>query len=203
MTATPLAATFFQRDTRDVARALLGKLLVSEVDGAAAGGLITETEAYLGTGDPGSHAATKGITERNRVMYGPPGFVYVYFCYGCHHMLNLVTESEGVAGAVLVRALEPRMGIELMSRRRGRSDLRELTTGPGKVTEALGLDLADNGVALGAGRLDVFEAPGETGPVAVSGRIGLNDGHESLLRFYVERSEFVSGIKPGRRPVRT
>lgn len=194
--ARPLPAAFFARDTVTVARELLGAVLVSVTDEGLAAGRIVETEAYLGADDAGSHAATKGITARNRVMYGPPGHAYVYFTYGAHHMLNLVTEREGVAGAVLLRALEPLTGIELMRARRGRG--AGLCDGPGKLACALGVDLADNGTSLGAGRLAVYagEAPRRIGR---SGRVGLSAGHEAPLRFFIEDSPFVSKGKTGPR----
>ena len=150
-----LSAEFFARDSVSVARDLLGKIVVSTAGGTVTSGRIVETEAYLGADDPGSHAATKGITRRNAVMYGPPGHAYVYFTYGNHHMLNLVTGSEGVAGAVLIRAIEPIEGIETMARRRaagrrtGRPlSLRDLGNGPGKLAAALGIGLEDNGTRL-------------------------------------------------------
>jgi DNA-3-methyladenine glycosylase len=193
-----IEADFFDRSPEVVAPELLGTLLVSTVGGVETGGLIVEVEAYLGSHDAGSHAATRGITKRNAVMYGPPGSAYVYFTYGNHHMLNLVCESEGVAGAVLVRALEPLLGIEVMSGRRRGLPLRDLCSGPGKLAAALGVDLADNGSALGEGRLSVYygERPPPT-QVARSGRIGLSSGHELDLRWYVEDSAFVSRGKPG------
>ena len=103
----PLGSGFFARDPREVAVDLIGCVVASLADGDLAAGYIVETEAYLGTDDPGSHAATRGITKRNAVMYGAPGTAYVYFTYGNHHMLNLVCVTKGMAGAVLVRALEP------------------------------------------------------------------------------------------------
>lgn len=174
-------------------------MLVSRADGVLTGGRIVETEAYLGQGDPGSHAATRGITKRNAVMYGPPGCAYVYFTYGNHHMLNLVTEEEGTAGAVLVRAIEPQLGTDEMVRRRGARPMHELANGPGKVAQALGLDLRDNGSVLGVGRVAVFDAPPPSEPVAVSGRIGLTAGHERTLRFYLEGDEHVSRGRTGPR----
>jgi DNA-3-methyladenine glycosylase len=183
-----LPASFFARDTERVARELLGKTLIGIADGIPAGGRIVETEAYLGSDDPGSHAATRGITERNRVMYGPPGTAYVYFTYGMHHMLNLVTEEERTAGAVLIRAVEPRIGVDTMVERRGGRRGRGVADGPGKVAQALGVTLEDNGTLLGTVRLAVLDAaaPGET--LLASGRIGLNEGHELPLRFYLEGS---------------
>jgi len=182
---------------------VLGKLLVSRADGVLTAGRIVEAEAYLGRDDPGSHAATKGVTKRNAVMYGPPGRVYVYFTYGNHFMLNLVTEEAGTAGAVLVRAIEPVLGIDEMARRRDGRPLHELTNGPGKVAQALGLDLSDNGSVLGIGRVAVFDAPPPEESVSASGRIGLSEGHEHALRFYLEGNEHVSEGRPGpRRPAR-
>ena len=201
-TASPLGPGFFARPTEIVARELVGKVLVSRLDGALSGGKIVETEAYLDAHDPGSHASTKGVTARNRVMYGPPGCLYVYFTYGNHHMLNLVTESEGTAGAVLIRALEPLLGVAVMeTRRRGRRGV-EIANGPGKVAEALGVDLRQNGESLGSS-LIVYDAP-PARRVARSGRVGLSNGHDLPLRFYVPGSDYVSrgrtGPKPPRRP---
>jgi len=176
---------------------------MSRVDGVLAGGCIVEAEAYLGPEDPGSHAATKGVTRRNVVMYGAPGTVYVYFTYGNHHMLNLVCEREGVASAVLVRALEPMIGVECMTARRGGRRLTELCNGPGKLAQALGVDLRDNGTVLGEGRLVVYDAPRvPAADVSVSGRVGLSAGHELDLRFYVNTSRFVSKGRTGPPPRR-
>jgi len=197
-----LQAAFFERQAEAVARELLGKVLAVTVDGVCAAGVIVETEAYLGADDPGSHAATKGVTPRNRVMYGPPAHAYVYFTYGTHHMLNLVTGPEGTAGAVLVRALEPRTGLDAMrARRPGRTDT-ELTNGPGKVAAALGVDLRHNGVPLGED-IRVYDVPVlRDGKVEISGRIGLSSGHEAPLRFFVADNGYVSRGRPGPRASR-
>lgn len=206
-----LPPSFFERDTPTVARELLGKLVVSTAGGEVTGGVIVETEAYLGSGDAGSHAATKGITKRNAVMYGAPGRAYVYFTYGNHHMLNLVTEPHGTAGAVLVRALEPTIGLETMrlrrsAGRRGPGRLladRELTDGPGKLAAALGLDLTHNGGPLdGSASLAVYDVGAAVGAVATSGRIGLSAGHEFELRFFLEGNPYVSTGRPGASPPR-
>ncbi len=184
-----------------VAPELLGAVLVSTVDGIEAGGRIVEAEAYLGNDDPGSHAATRGITKRNAIMYGPPGTAYVYFTYGNHHMINLVCEPTGIAGAVLIRALEPLYGLDVMSERRNGRSNRELCSGPGKLAAALGIDLQDNGTGLGEGRLAVYygERPSASS-VARSGRIGLADGHDLQLRWYIEGCEYVSRARTG--PIR-
>ena len=175
--AIPLSLALFDADPRQVAPALLGRILVTVADGVVTGGRIVETEAYLGSDDPGSHAATRGITARNAVMYGPPGHAYVYFTYGNHHMLNVVCCPRGTAGAVLIRALEPTIGLEIMSVRRPGRPPSEYTNGPGKLAAALGIDLADNGVRLNDGRIWLYDAPApDSDRIATSGRIGLSAG---------------------------
>lgn len=199
----PLPSAFFARPTVAVARDLLGKVLVTRVGGVLTGGRIVETEAYLGKDDPGSHAATRGITKRNRVMYGPPGRAYVYFTYGNHHMLNLVTEQEGVAGGVLIRAIEPLFGLDTMLARRGGRVPDAPARGPGCVARALGVDLSLNDTELG-GIIAIADAPPVAGDqIVTTGRIGLRQGHELPLRFYVRDNPHVSrprsGAAPGRR----
>ncbi len=196
--ARPIEAGFFLRRPDEVAKALLGHTLVVDTEQGRCGGTIVETEAYLGDDDPGSHAATRGITARNAVMYGPAGTVYVYFTYGCHHMLNIVCCEEGVAGAVLIRAIEPRVNVDLMrSRRPGRRDL-DLCRGPGRLTAALGVDLSDNRSVLGEGRVNVYDGQqGPLGEVAVSGRVGLSAGHDLELRYYLVGSKYVSRGRTG------
>lgn len=134
----------FARPATEVAPDLLGWELVFANAAGEAGGIITETEAYMGADDPASHAF-RGPSQRNQVMFGPPGYAYVYFTYGLHYCLNVVTGAAGEASAVLIRALEPTRGIELMQQRRGVKNLTNLTTGPAKLTQALGLDRALNG----------------------------------------------------------
>lgn len=197
----PLDASFFGRETPLVARDLLGKVLVTTAGDSVCGGRIVETEAYLGSDDPGSHAATKGVTARNRVMYGPPAHAYVYFTYGAHHMLNLVTGPVGVAGAVLIRAVEPLWGVETMERRRGRGGI-DVSNGPGKVAESFGVDLGLNGAQLGEliAVYDAAHVPDEA--VSTSGRVGLSAGHDLQLRFYVTGSAYVSKGRTGPRRAR-
>lgn len=193
-----LGTAFFDRAPDLVAPDLLGAILVSTVGGVLTGGRIVESEAYLGSHDAGSHAATRGMTQRNSVMYRPPGTVYVYFTYGNHHMINLVCEPAGVAGAVLIRAIEPLFGIDTMTERRHGRSLRDLCNGPGKLAAALGVDLTDNGTTLGEGRLSVYD--GERPPVAgiaCSGRIGLSKGHELELRWFAKQSAYVSRGRTG------
>lgn len=199
----PVAHEFFGRDPREVAPDLLGCIAATVVDGVETSGVIVETEAYLGAGDVGSHASTKGITARNAVMYGPPGSVYVYFTYGNHHMLNLVCEPEGIAGAVLLRALRPLSGIDAMTARRHGRPVAELCNGPGKLAAALGVDLRDNTTLLGEGRISVYhgERPSPR-DIGVSGRVGLREGHELELRYYVKGDPFVSKGRLGPLPPR-
>lgn len=196
--ALPVPHEFFERPPEVVAPDLLGKVLVSTAGGEVTGGRIVEAEAYLGPDDAGSHAATRAITARNAVMYGPPGTVYVYFTYGNHHMINLIAGPQGVPGGVLVRALEPLLGVEVMTSRRHGRPLLELANGPGKLAAALGVDLSDNGSILGVGRLQVYygERP-FSGSIATSGRVGLSAGHEAQLRFFIEGDPYVSRGRTG------
>jgi len=188
-----VSADLFEGDPRLVARALLGKILVVTAGDVMTGGRIVETEAYLGRDDPGSHASTRGITRRNATMYGPPACAYVYFVYGMHHMLNFVCLPEGQAGAVLIRAIEPTLGLEVMLQRRGVSSLKQLARGPGRLARALDITMADNGVRLDGGRFALFEeAIGSGLDISVSGRIGLSAGHELQLRYYLTGNSFVS-----------
>src|SRR3989338_6570908 len=135
----PLERSFYERNTQVVAFELIGKVLIFKQGDNFLSGKIVETEAYFGANDPASHAY-RGVTPRNRVMFGQAGMSYVYFTYGNHHCLNIVTETEGVPGAVLIRALEPISGVPIMQRRRGKKITREqLTNGPGKLAQALGI----------------------------------------------------------------
>lgn len=139
----PLNRKFYDRPTLDVARDLLGKKLVRRLDGAKLAGMIVETEAYCGGTDSACHAY-RGRTPRNTVMFGPPGHAYVYFTYGMHYLLNLVTEKPGHPCAVLVRAIAPLEGLAEMRARRLRPD-KDLTNGPAKLCQALAIDKSFNG----------------------------------------------------------
>lgn len=178
-----LPRSFYARDTVTVARALLGKEIVHRDDAGVTSGIIVETEAYPGGEDLASHSAV-GITERTRVIFGPPGHAYVYLCYGVYECLNFVVEREGTPGCVLIRAVEPAKGIETMRRRRPRAKSdRELANGPGKLTMALGINRGDNGRDLTRGALTVqarHEVPFE---IAVTPRIGITKCAELPLRF--------------------
>jgi DNA-3-methyladenine glycosylase len=167
----------------------LGKVLVH----GAAGGVIVETEAYLGLDDAASHAY-RGLTKRNEVMFGPPGHVYVYFIYGMYECVNVVTEPVGTPSAVLIRAVEPVLGVELMrSRRPGAKSLRDVASGPGKLTIALGITRALNGADVTKGPLVVRDQRG-VGPleIAAGPRIGISKCEDWPLRYWIAGSEFVS-----------
>ena len=184
---------FYQRATVDVARDLLGKILAH----GETAGTIVETEAYLGGDDLAAHSAA-GITERTRVIFGPPGHAYVYLSYGIHECMNIVTERAGEPGAVLIRALEPVAGLDIMrSRRPGARTDRDLTSGPGKLTRALAITRAHNGVDLTRGELTVHapaHAPPHKHPVEieVTPRIGISKCVDWPLRFIVKSNAFVS-----------
>jgi DNA-3-methyladenine glycosylase len=184
-----LPRSFYARPTVEVARALLGKVLVH----GPTSGIIVETEAYLGGDDLAAHSA-RGLTERTRVIFGPPGYAYVYLIYGMYQCLNLVAEASGRPGCVLIRALQPVSGVELMrARRPAARHLEQLADGPGKLTLALGITRAHNGVDVTRGSLVVRQAPGaEAIQIVVTPRIGITHSAELPLRFLVAGSGFVS-----------
>ena len=182
---------FFARPTLEVAQTLLGQVIVSVTPEGPTAGRIVETEAYLGPDDPASHAAR---LKQGRVaaMWGQPGIAYVYRSYGVHAMLNVVTEPLGTTGAVLIRALEPIDGIDLMRIRRGVERTTLLCSGPGRLCQALGIGLDLHGTDLvTSGRLWI--AHGEpVQDVSVSGRIGISRGQEHPWRFWVSGNPHVS-----------
>jgi len=190
---------FYNRSTLKVARELLGKYLVVEKEGDYVSGKIVETEAYIGRDDPASHAH-RGMTPRNEVMFGDPGYAYVYLTYGMHHCLNFVTERKGFPAAVLIRALEPAEGIEIMRKRRktveypakGGKDLKDLTTGPAKLCQALGIDRTLNGADLCSHIIYVEDRGNKPAKIISTSRIGINEGKDKKWRFYIENNEFIS-----------
>ncbi len=203
---TLLKAEFFNRDPRQVARALLGKLVVRRTPRGVVAGRIVETEAYLGQGDAAAHAAA-GKTARNAVLFGPPGHAYVYFIYGNHYCLNVSCLPDGVPGGVLFRALEPVAGIEQMAKARGiklveETDrkkvffLKKLSSGPGRLSEALKITRArDNGKNLASPRSDlrIVDDGYRVRRAAVTPRIGIVKSAEQPLRYLVAGNPFVSG----------
>ncbi len=185
-----LSREFYNRDTVQVARDLLGCYLVHYSPEGLTAGVIVETEAYLQHGDPACHTH-RGMTPRNKAMFGPPGHAYVYFTYGAHYCFNIVTQPEGVGDAVLIRALQPEEGIELMQRRRGRERLKDLCSGPGKLTQAMGINKEHNGSDLLTGPIRVYRG-WEVPDIVTTTRIGIKAGAELPLRFYVKDNQFIS-----------
>ena len=194
----PLPRKFYDRDTLAVARDLIGKTLVRRRNGALLAGRIVEAEAYVGENDPACHAA-RGLTARTRIMYGPPGFSYVYFTYGMYFMLNAVCEREGFPAAVLIRAVEPICCLEVMTALRGTAKAGRLTDGPGKLCIAFDITTALNGVDLTrpTSPLQICHGRKET-DIAWSGRVGIQKGTEKMWRCFLRGSPFVSTGRPSR-----
>jgi DNA-3-methyladenine glycosylase len=195
MTFPPLACEFYLRDPAIVARELLGKRLVRETPAGLCGGRIVEVEAYLSQRDPACHAS-RGMTGRNAAMFGPPGHAYVYMIHS-RWCLNAVTEPEGVPSAILIRAIEPLEGLDLMHERRRTRIVRDLARGPARLCEALAINRAYNSWDLTAGHeLWIADDPSLNGTplrIARSGRIGISSAQRRLLRFYLAHNRFVSG----------
>ncbi len=198
-----LPRQFFNRDPVTVGRELLGKLLIRREGRRLLAGRIVEDEAYLGADDPAAHAYC-GLTPRNAVLFGPPGHAYVYFIYGNHYCLNVSCMPEGVGEGVLLRAMEPLFGLEAMAHARGlelaisprASQLRLLSSGPGRMAEALGITRArDNAKDLTSRRSDLWFADDGYRPerIAATPRIGIRKAVEQPLRFVIVGNPFVSG----------
>ena len=192
-----LPREFYLRDPALVARDLVGKRLLRETSAGICGGRIVEVEAYLSRRDPACHAS-RGMTNRNAAMFGPPGHAYVYMIHS-RWCLNAVTEPAGVPSAILIRAFEPLEGLELMHQRRRTDIVRDLARGPARLCEALAIDRTYNGWDLTAGReLWIANDPGAGARplrVARSGRIGISSAQRRLLRFFDADSRFVSGSR--------
>jgi DNA-3-methyladenine glycosylase len=190
-----LKRSFYNRPTLDVARDLIGKVLVHETRAGIASGVIVEAEAYIGESDPACHAAP-GPTRRNEPLYGPPGIAYVYLNYGIHYLVNAVTEAEGWPAAVLIRALEPQDGVALMRKRRGKTaetNVYDLCRGPGNLTKALGITLSQNRLDLTGSALRIEDQRLPKRQVAWSRRIGINVGIEQEWRVVALGSRALSG----------
>jgi DNA-3-methyladenine glycosylase len=179
-------------DTAQLARFLIGKMLVRMLDEGVAGGRIVETEAY-GIGDPAGHA-WRGMTPRNRTLFLERGHAYVYLAYGISFMLNVSSETRGVGAGVLIRAIEPTVGITIMERNRGTERLRDLTRGPGRLCAALGIDRRLDGIDLcRPGPLWLGSDDQASSEIGQGKRIGITRAADSPLRFYVRGNWFVSG----------
>ncbi len=192
-----LRRPFYQRPTLEVAEDLIGKVLVRRFGAARASGIIVETEAYIGQDDLACHAS-KGRTPRTEVMFGPSGRSYVYLIYGFYHCLNAVTEAEGFPAAVLIRAIEPLEGVDLMRRNRPRAPkISDMGSGPGKLCQALGVDKDMNGISLSGTTLWIEDQLLDPGTVASSPRIGVDyagDYRDKPWRFFVEGNPHVSRL---------
>ncbi|MFH1749086.1 MAG: DNA-3-methyladenine glycosylase [Planctomycetota bacterium] len=193
-----LPRSFYDRDTIEVTRDLLGKCLVRVNADGITTGLIVEAEAYLSHDDPACHAS-RGRSRRNATMFGPCGRAYVYSIHA-RYCLNAVTEPDGIPSAVLIRAVEPLEGIELMRQRRGRDELRDLTRGPARLCEAFAIDRELDGWDLSRGReLWIAELPDQSlsaNEITTATRVGISSAQDLPLRFFVTSSRYVS--KPGR-----
>lgn len=187
-----LKEDFFRRDTILVAQDLIGKIMCVNLYGKCLTGKVVETEAYLGPGDPGSHSF-RGKTKRNATMFGPAGFSYVYQIYGMYFCYNVTTDQEHIPAAVLIRALEPVTGLETMSKNRRRKDVKDLLSGPGKLCQALGITKDVDGTSAIRGPVR-FLLPDESTnlPIITTTRIGLNQGADLKLRFYLQNSPYIS-----------
>lgn len=211
-----LPRSFYDRPTLDVARDLIGKVLVHNRRGTLTSGVIVEAEAYIGESDPACHAAP-GPTKRNAPLYGPPGHAYVYLNYGIHSLVNVVTEQAGSPAAVLIRALDPLTGVAVMRRRRARtvkgragrpaSTLAEddICRGPGNLTMAMGITLEQNGADLSGDALFIEEpeaeadrCPANVGRLAWGPRIGISVATDRPWRVYLEGHPSVSGHRSPR-----
>lgn len=185
-----LERDFYDRSVHEVARDLIGCTLLYE----GCGGVVVETESYEAD-DPACHAYV-GLTERTRVLFGPPGFAYVYLSYGIHSLLNAVAEPEGDAAAVLIRALEPTHEIERMRERRQAKSDRDLCSGPGKLTEALGIDLGDNERDLSQDPFLIAPPEGDPPEIVAGPRIGITKAVDRPWRFCAAGSRYVSRPSP-------
>jgi DNA-3-methyladenine glycosylase len=190
-----LPKSFYIQGAVKLARNLIGKLINRKIGEVMLSGIIVEAEAYTGANDPASHAYV-GRTKRNEVMFGEGGKAYVYFTYGNHYCFNVVAGSEGKAGAVLIRAVEPIQGIETMKIKRNTNDLYNLTNGPGKFAKAFGIDKSLYGSDLSGDVIFITE-PGEDRKFKVlsSKRIGIKKNTEKLYRFFMKDNPFVSGSR--------
>jgi DNA-3-methyladenine glycosylase len=190
----PLPHAFYDRPSVEVARDLLGKTLWRRTEAGLTAGIIVETEAYDGANDPASHA-WRGRTQRNAVMFGPPGYAYVYFTYGMHYCINAVTGPVAQASAVLLRAIQPTVGLDIMREQRGAYiPNRDLARGPGRLCQALGITTADGGADLAGDALWISKSGASPDLlIATTPRIGITRAAERPWRFVICDNRYVSG----------
>lgn len=192
-----LPSSFYIReDVVQVAKDLLGKVIVTRIDGITTSGIITETEAYAGITDKASHAYGNRRTNRTEVMYAQGGVAYVYLCYGIHHLFNVVTNAQDVPHAVLIRAVEPLKGIDMMLQRRNKQKIiPQLTSGPGAMSMALGIRTAHTGLSLSEGSITIHDDGVQADAIVATTRIGVDYAKEDALlpyRFYIKGNKFIS-----------
>jgi DNA-3-methyladenine glycosylase len=186
-----IKADFFDRETVTVAQELLGCLLVHKTSHGILGGYIVETEAYLGYDDPACHSF-RGKTKRNEVMFKGSGFVYIYMIYGLYYCLNFTTNTKDKPEAVLIRALEPVQGIEIMKKNRSKQHKKELCSGPGKLAQALLIDLKVNGTKVGE-KINLIEGiKVEKVDIVSTPRIGISQAKDWPLRYYIKNNQYIS-----------
>jgi DNA-3-methyladenine glycosylase len=191
--AAALPVAFFTRPTEVVAAELIGKIVVSTVGGLLTAGRIVETEAYLGYDDPASHGYRHRRNARNAALFGPPGLWYVYLSYGMHWCANLVCQRAGLASAVLLRAVEPLEGLDIMRERRGDLPDRQLCSGPGRLCQALGIDRELDGSAMAQGPVVVLRGNKvATSAISATPRIGITKAADWPLRFHLTGSPWTS-----------
>lgn len=193
----PLSKTYFENENVVfLAKDLIGKQLSTCIDGVLTSGVITETEAYAGQGDKACHAHLGRFTKRTKVMYEYGGIAYVYLCYGIHHLFNIVTNTKGNADAILVRAIEPTLGIDIMQERRGKSKVdKTLTSGPGNISKALGISKTYNSLSVTSENIWIEDIGHNPSNIKETTRIGIDyAGEDAALpwRFYDKDSKFVS-----------
>jgi len=192
MKKSKLKRSFFNRSTVEVAVDILGKVLICRDGSTKLGGRLVEVEAYIGRDDPACHAS-KGRTPRNEIMFGKPGLLYVYFTYGNHYMLNIVTEREGFPAAVLLRGLEPVYGINQMMKNREVNKVTNIANGPGKISQALGITTRQKGVDVTGDRIYLVDDKTKPDEIWCSPRIGIGaDGADRMWRFFIKGNSYVS-----------
>lgn len=187
---------YLNEDVVQVAKDLLGKLIVTKIDGITTSGIITETEAYAGITDKASHAYGGRRTNRTEIMYAKGGVAYVYLCYGIHHLFNVVTNVQDIPHAVLIRAIEPVKGIDAMLQRRKKTKLQpQLTSGPGAMSMALGIHTSHTGLSLGKGIITIHDEGVSVEDIVATTRIGVDYAKEDALlpyRFYIASNKYIS-----------
>ena len=189
---------YLNEDVVQVAKDLLGKVIITKIDGITTSGIITETEAYAGITDKASHAYGGRRTNRTEVMYARGGVAYVYLCYGIHHLFNVVTNVQDIPHAVLIRAIEPIIGIDAMLHRRKKTKLQpQLTSGPGAMSMALGIHTSHTGLSLTKGVITLHDEGINVKDIVATTRIGVDYAKEDALlpyRFYIADNKFISKL---------